>query len=77
VRPEFRRRGIGRSLAEALIEEARGIGYSSLRLDTSPVFVEAPALYRSVGFREIEPYEGNEVPEEFYRNWTFMEMALK
>jgi hypothetical protein len=36
----------------------------------------AHALYRSAGFREIEPYPGSEIPEAFQSNWIFMELLL-
>jgi ribosomal protein S18 acetylase RimI-like enzyme len=56
VRPEFRGLNIGRKLIEAVLTEARKIGYSSIRGDTAPSMQIAQALYASLGFREIEPY---------------------
>jgi GNAT superfamily N-acetyltransferase len=76
VRPEFRRRGIGKRLLEGLLAEARAIGYSRIHLDSVRFMKEAHALYRSMGFREIDPYPESEIPEEFRSNWVFMEVEL-
>ena len=77
VRPEFRGKGIGRVLLEALIAEAQQIGYQTLRLDSTRFMKAAHALYRSAGFQEIEPYPESEIPPEFHRHWVFMEKQLK
>ena len=67
-------KGVGRALGEALIEEARSLGYRSMRLDTSIRQEEAQTLYRHLGFRDIEPYY--DLPEPL-RNWlVFMERQL-
>jgi len=53
VTAEFRRRGIGRRLAESVIARAREWGAERLWLQTSPVLVEAIALYHDLGFRQV------------------------
>lgn len=72
VRPPFRGRRIGRELARALLDQAAAIGYQRVRLDTMEPMREAIALYRSLGFKEIEPYCYNPLPGAM-----FMELALR
>ena len=62
VRPSFRRLGVGRVLALAIIQEAMRIGYSRMRLDMVPSMKDAQALYESLGFQKIPPYCRNPVP---------------
>jgi putative acetyltransferase len=61
VRDAFRGQGLGRKLAEAILAEARRIGYRKMRLDTLPSMRAAIPLYRSLGFSEIAPYTVNPV----------------
>jgi ribosomal protein S18 acetylase RimI-like enzyme len=56
VRPQFRGLQIGRALTEAVIAEAREIGYTRMRLDTLPSMKKAQAIYQDIGFKEIPPY---------------------
>ena len=74
VYPGLQGKGIGRALGEAVLDEARALGYRTMRLDTSIRQSEATALYRRLGFRDIEAYY--ELPEAL-RNWlVFMERPL-
>ena len=73
VRQEFRGKGLGRKLAEAIMRNAKQIGYERMRLDTLPPKMnDAIRLYRSLGFKEIEPYYNNPVPGA-----KFMELDLR
>jgi GNAT superfamily N-acetyltransferase len=73
IRPEARNQGLGRALLNTLVEEACQIGYEQVRLDSARFMTEAHQLYRKNGFREIEAYEGSEIPVDFQKNWIFME----
>lgn len=76
VRPQARNRGLGHALLNQLLEEARTIGYERVRLDSARFMTQAHQLYRRSGFREIEAYEGSEIPKAFQQNWIFMEIEL-
>ena len=67
---------IGRSLLESAIRESREIGYSKIRLDSTRFMTTAHALYKSVGFYEIDPYVESEIPPMFHQYWIFMEKQL-
>jgi GNAT superfamily N-acetyltransferase len=72
VRPDFRGTGLGRLLAQSLIDEARAIGYKRMRLDTLPGKMDrAIAMYRKLGFEDIEPYYFNPVQAA-----AFMELDI-
>jgi GNAT superfamily N-acetyltransferase len=73
VRPDFQGRGLGRRLVDAIVSEAKDIGYKRMRLDTLPPKMnKAIALYQSSGFKDIQPYYDNPVPGA-----RFMEMDLR
>ncbi len=51
--------GLGRRLVAELERRAAETGATTVRLDTNGALTEAIALYRSVGYREIEPFNDN------------------
>ena len=66
VRKPFRRFGLGRQLAEAILDAARAAGYHSVLLDTLDEMEAARQLYAELGFEEIEPYYHNPLPGAHY-----------
>lgn len=72
VQPAFRGSGVGRALVSAVLAEARVLGYRRMRLDTVPWQMHAAVeLYRTFGFRHVEPYRLNPIPGA-----VFMELDL-
>jgi GNAT superfamily N-acetyltransferase len=71
VRPPFRGQGLGRLLAERIVEEARAIGYATVRLDTLPSMPAAIRLYEALGFVRCAPYYDTPL-----RETVFMELQL-
>ena len=66
VRPAFRRFGLGRLLAVALMDRATEAGYSTMLLDTLDDMEAARGLYASLGFGEVPPYYYNPIPGAHY-----------
>ena len=66
VRSAFRRSGLGRLMAQALLDEARRSGYSAMLLDTLDDMEAARGLYGALGFEEVPPYYFNPLPGAHY-----------
>ena len=77
VSEAYRGLGLGRKLVTAIIEYATELGYTSLRLDSTPFMQSAQDLYEDLGF---EPYEGGEsvsnLPEGMLSEITYMKRGL-
>ncbi|MGK6308727.1 GNAT family N-acetyltransferase [Variovorax sp. DT-64] len=66
VRPPFRGLGLGRQMAEAMLDAARGAGYACVLLDTLDDMESARALYEDLGFVEVPPYYHNPIAGAHY-----------
>ncbi|MBC7955039.1 MAG: GNAT family N-acetyltransferase [Cytophagales bacterium] len=66
VRPAFRRFGLGRLMAQRLLDDARRAGYSNMLLDTLDDMESARELYASLGFDDVPPYYYNPIPGAHY-----------
>jgi len=66
VRRAFRGFGLGRELAEAMLDRARQAGYACVLLDTLDDMESARALYTDLGFEEIPPYYHNPIAGAHY-----------
>lgn len=66
VRQGFRRSGLGRQLAEAVLDAARVAGYHSVLLDTLNDMEAARALYEDLDFKGIPPYYHNPIAGAHY-----------
>ena len=62
IRPRFRRQGLGRRLAQQVVQRAREIGYERVVLDTLSSMWPARTLYHGLGFRETTPHYHNPIP---------------
>lgn len=66
VRRAFRRFGLGRALAQSMLDIATSAGYSTMLLDTLVDMEAARELYTSLGFVEVPPYYYNPLPGAHY-----------
>jgi ribosomal protein S18 acetylase RimI-like enzyme len=66
VRPEYRSLGVGRLLAESILDAARLAGYDCILLDTLDDMESARALYEELGFVDIPPYYFNPIAGAHY-----------
>ncbi|HSO44153.1 MAG TPA: GNAT family N-acetyltransferase [Rhodoferax sp.] len=66
VRPALRGKGLGRRLAEAVIQAAQQAGYTYVLLDTLSEMETARAMYQELGFVEVAPYYFNPVEGAHY-----------
>jgi putative acetyltransferase len=71
VAPQGRGSGLGKTLVKQVIEEAKGIGYRSIRLDTLKAMTEAQNLYKRLGFVERKHYYDTPI-----RGTVFFELDL-
>lgn len=67
VRPQFRRRGVGRALMKWIVDQARLLGYRTAHGDTLPMMTEAMQMYHDFGFRVMDhPFSRNPTPGAIY-----------
>ncbi|KAJ6140392.1 hypothetical protein N7471_006878 [Penicillium samsonianum] len=56
VLKEARGERLGEKLVQAILAQAKNLGYRGMRLDTLPEMAAAQRLYRKYGFVDIAPY---------------------
>ena len=66
VRSAYRGLGLGRQLADSILDSARIAGYDSVLLDTLNEMEIARAMYEDLGFKEIPPYYHNPLAGAHY-----------
>ena len=66
VKPQFRNKGIARSLVKKIIVDAKEIGYSSMLLDTLPFLTTAIEMYKKIGFYVIGCYNDSPLDNTIY-----------
>jgi len=66
LRPQFRGTGGAALVVGAAEDEARRLGASRRVLETRSDFVAARALYKRLGYREIEPYTSGPYAEHWF-----------
>ena len=71
LREKYRGNGLGRKMAQKIIAEARTAGYEYMLLDTLESMKGAVGLYRSLGFKEVEPYYFNPLKNTLYFRLDF------
>lgn len=76
VKPDGRRKGIGKALIKRLLLEASEIGYKEIWLDSAKFMEAAHKLYKSFGFKDTDPYPESEVSLEFQENVLYMKLVL-
>lgn len=76
VRPAYRGLGLGRQLAEAILDAARVSGYDHVLLDTLDDMEAARTLYEDLGFEEVPPYYHNPIAGAHYLMATLADTRL-
>lgn len=76
IKPEYRRKGLGRKMLHLLLSEGKGFGFSAIYLETGAFMTTAQHLYRSMGFYDREEYPETEVPPQLRQFWLFMEKRI-
>ena len=66
VRDAWRGRGLGRELAALSLVKAKAAGHTHMCLDTLGHLTSAIALYKSMGFQEIDAYYDNPLDDVRY-----------
>ena len=77
VVPEARGTGLGRKLMDTLLDEAKTLGARSVLLDTGVYDTAAQALYRKLGFYEIEYYPEGENDPELAPYLVYLQLELE
>jgi GNAT superfamily N-acetyltransferase len=72
VQPAFRKHKIGEALVAAIVQEAKALNYTIMKLDTLQRLQPAIQLYLKQGFVVTKAYYKNPLPEVVY-----MEMELR
>jgi GNAT superfamily N-acetyltransferase len=71
VDPNTQRFGVGEALSLRLIAEAKKYGFKKMLLDSLRRLKPAVALYRKLGFVEIQPYNYNPEDDVIYMELPF------